>query len=150
MRRSPSCFKLSPLARIYASALALGVLALGNSVRAQAADYVWIEGEAPTSINVTPSNVGVARPQFLSGNKWLHITLDSGAVEKEAPEDGVLLTYKFNLPTAGNHESGTVSVTKVRGRLPVASRRWRSGPMSLTTCSQPTSLNFRSGQMSSG
>jgi hypothetical protein len=103
MRRSLNRFTTLPRTRLCASAMALAVFALGNSARAQAADYVWLEGEAPSSINVTPSSDGVARPEFLSGGKWLHINLDSSAVEKNAPEDGVTLSYKFNLAAGGKH-----------------------------------------------
>jgi len=70
---------------------------------ADAADYVWIEGEA-AQVNYKPNIAGWGNKHFLSGAKWLHISLDADKVEKNVPADGVLLKYPFTLSKAGTYE----------------------------------------------
>lgn len=69
----------------------------------QAPDFVWIEGEsAKTSHKVNIAGWG--RPQFLSEGKWLHLSVDQGNVEKEVPEEGILLQYDFTVLKVGRYE----------------------------------------------
>jgi beta-galactosidase len=70
----------------------------------QAADYVWLEGEKPSSKNYPCRTAGVERSQFLSGNAWLVADLDAGKVQKECPREGILLGYDFTTPSTGNYE----------------------------------------------
>ncbi|HEY7422997.1 MAG TPA: sugar-binding domain-containing protein, partial [Gemmataceae bacterium] len=66
-------------------------------------DYVWIEGEA-AQVNFKPNIAGWGNKHFLSGDKWLHISVDAGKVEKEVPAEGILLKYPFTLKKAGPYE----------------------------------------------
>lgn len=79
------------------------------SARGQAntAPFVWLEGEAPTTIapaTLKPEITDVGAPKLLSGAKWLHISIEGKDVEKQAPEDGIVLTYNATTPQAGEYE----------------------------------------------
>lgn len=77
--------------------LVLGLaLTTGLNLAAQAAApaFVWLEGEsARTTFKVDIGGWG--RPQFLSGSNWLHVSVEEGRVEKDVPEEGILLEYVF-------------------------------------------------------
>jgi len=65
--------------------------------------FVWLEGEsAQTTFKVNLAGWG--RPQFLSASNWLHISVDENKVEKEMPDEGILLEYRFLSPKAGRYE----------------------------------------------
>jgi hypothetical protein len=66
-------------------------------------DYVWIEGEAG-QVNIKPNIAGWGNKHFLSGEKWLHISVDADKIEKTVPAEGVLLKYPFTLSKAGDYE----------------------------------------------
>ena len=72
--------------------------------RLLAQEYVWIEGEKPSSINFKANLSGWGNKQFLSQEKWLQIAVDQGKVEKEVPAEGILVKYVFTLPKAGKYE----------------------------------------------
>jgi hypothetical protein len=61
------------------------LLALCIASASQAADYVWLEGETPSSKNYPCGPAGVERPQFLSGGAWLSVSLDRAKIERSAP-----------------------------------------------------------------
>jgi beta-galactosidase len=83
-------------------ALALAVVAASNAL---AADYVWIEGEKPTSKNYDAARpAGVEKAQFLSEEKWLSVNIPPEKVDKDCPKDGVLIGYDFEAPSAGKYE----------------------------------------------
>jgi hypothetical protein len=68
-------------------------------------DYVWLEAEAFTSSNVTNPNIGGwGHPEWLSGDRWLQISIDADKLDKELPGDGALLTYDFNAPKQAWYE----------------------------------------------
>ncbi|MHB8969363.1 MAG: glycosyl hydrolase 2 galactose-binding domain-containing protein [Pirellulaceae bacterium] len=69
-----------------------------------AADFVWIEGEQPTSVNVEVKREGWGNQQFLSNEHWLSLSLDSQQVEKDVPAEGVLIQYAFNMDQAGEYD----------------------------------------------
>lgn len=71
---------------------------------ARAGDFVWVEGEAPASINVKPNLAGWGRKEFLSGEKWLHLSVDADKVEREVPAGGVLIRYDVPVKAAGAYE----------------------------------------------
>ncbi len=75
--------------------------AMSVSLSAASADFVWLEGEAPTSINVQPDINASGRPGLLSGGKWLTVHMDAGDVEKQTPAEGVLIAYAFSLDGGG-------------------------------------------------
>jgi beta-galactosidase len=72
--------------------------------RSAAADYVWIEGEAPASASVNPKTDGWGNKHFLSGESWLHYQIDANKVEKETPVDGITLKYTFRAPKEAKYE----------------------------------------------
>jgi len=68
-----------------------------------AADYVWIEGENPTTSNFEVKGVGWGNKQYLSKEAWVHVVIDKD-IEKTAPAGGVVLGYDFEAPSAGRYE----------------------------------------------
>jgi beta-galactosidase len=90
-----------PVSMLFASLIAG---AAGFAGAGQAADYVWLEGEKPSSKNYPCGPAGVERSQFLSGEAWLLVSLDPAKVEKECPKEGILIGYDFEAPSAGNYE----------------------------------------------
>ncbi|MGA2499184.1 MAG: glycoside hydrolase family 2 TIM barrel-domain containing protein [Tepidisphaeraceae bacterium] len=80
------------------------LLALLAALRATAADYVWIEGESPTSRNIDLKPAGAGNPQWLSGQQWLSVNIAPADVPKAVPKDGVLLGYEFKTLSAGKYE----------------------------------------------
>src|SRR5690349_4286223 len=88
--------------------LVLAGLRAGRSARAAGPEaFVWLEGEAVASISpdkLTVKRDGWGRKEFLSGEKWLHVSIDAGNVERYTPVEGVLLTYPFTTREAGRYE----------------------------------------------
>ncbi len=78
------------------------VLAVASRLPAQ--DCAWIEAEKPAAINVKPNIAGWGNKDFLSGGKWLQISIDAGKVDKEVPAAGILIEYPFTLQKAGKYE----------------------------------------------
>ncbi len=62
--------------------------------------YVWIEGEAPTTINVA-RDVRDGDPAVISGGQWLQHSLDEGQLDQLG--DGLQLSYDFTAPAAGEY-----------------------------------------------
>ncbi|MCY3017914.1 MAG: hypothetical protein NTW87_02630 [Planctomycetota bacterium] len=79
-------------------------LALLLAARAWSADYVWLEGEAPTTKPADAKSAGAGNAQYLSQQKWLDINIEAAKVEKAVPKDGILVGYEFEAPTAGKYE----------------------------------------------
>lgn len=82
---------------------ALSILVLATS-RLPAQDYVWLESDKPAAINVKPLIAGWGNKQFLSGEQWLQVSIEAGKVEKEVPEEGVLIQYPFTVKKEGKYE----------------------------------------------
>lgn len=67
--------------------------------------FVWLEGEAPAKVaGIKPNMTGWGRKDFLSGERWLHVSMDPAAVEKELPAEGGLLEYAFTTPQDATYE----------------------------------------------
>jgi beta-galactosidase len=65
--------------------------------------FVWLESEsAKTSFKASIGDWG--RPQFLSAGNWIHISVDEDKVEKEVPEQGIVLEYSFQGPKTARYE----------------------------------------------
>src|SRR3712207_7379743 len=45
-----------------------------------------------------------SRKQFLSGEKWLQVSVDASNVEREMPADGMVLSYSFSVGRAEKYE----------------------------------------------
>lgn len=71
---------------------------------AQAADFVWMEGEKPSRKNYPCGPAGVEKTQFLSQGAWLSVSLDAAKIARECPKEGVLLDYDFEITAAGEYE----------------------------------------------
>src|SRR5687768_10833728 len=89
------------------------ILALSLAVSGAAGaqnDFVWIEGQNTTSINVQNDKVktetsGWGNKQFLSGESWFQVKVENPAdVDKVVPDDGIILSYKLTAPKAGKYE----------------------------------------------
>ncbi len=87
--------------------LALTFAALLSSKAGQAAEpapFVWIEAElpGPGSFPIKPADA--ARPDWLSGGKWLFLNVDAKDTAKQLPADGAVFKYPFAAPAAGSYE----------------------------------------------
>jgi Glycosyl hydrolases family 2/Glycosyl hydrolases family 2, TIM barrel domain len=71
---------------------------------AHAADFVWIEGEKPDSANVKFNAGGWGNKHFLSGESWLHLSIDADKVAREVPAEGIFLGYDFTLAKEAKYE----------------------------------------------
>jgi len=73
-----------------------------TSIAALAAEvppFVWLEGEAPTAINVRVREEGVGHPHFLSERQWLRVGIEAESVEKDAPKDAPKVTMRKRIPS---------------------------------------------------
>ena len=93
------------------SALSLPLLFLGALCLAVAAasqqrphSFAWMESETPVTANVKFQAAGWGHEEFLSGRKWLQVSIDADKVEKELPPRGAVLEYGFQAATAGRYE----------------------------------------------
>lgn len=82
----------------------LSILILSSINSNAASEYVWIEGENTANINVKPNIAGWGHKEFLSGEKWLHLSIDADKVDKGVPSDGAIIQYNFTIPKAGKQE----------------------------------------------
>ena len=62
--------------------LALIALLAPTIARAQKS-ALWVEGENPASANLKPAISGWGHQEFLSGQKWLQVSIEADKVEKE-------------------------------------------------------------------
>ncbi len=69
-----------------------------------AADFAWIEGEQPTSINVALTAAGGGNQQFLSAEKWLSLNFEGPQVDQDVPAEGVLIQYELTLDQDSHSE----------------------------------------------
>jgi len=74
------------------------------SAAAEPADFVWLEGEQPTSANVKANLAGWGHAEFLSNGKWLSLSIDAAKVDAEVPGDGALLQYAFTIAKDARYE----------------------------------------------
>ena len=79
------------------------IFALARSAHA-AADYVWVEGEAPAKANVKWTSAGSSHADWLSGGKWLTFSMDEGNIAKELPDEGAVFEYALPVETDGKQE----------------------------------------------
>jgi len=78
--------------------------ALCLTTAAMADDYLWLEGESPTSKNYDAKAAGWGNKEFLSQEAWLNVSIDADKVDAECPKEGILLGYEFAAPSAGRYE----------------------------------------------
>lgn len=82
----------------------LFLLSFCLSLSAGATNDCWFEAEYPKTINFNAKPEGAARPHFLSGQQWLRISVEKDHVEKEVPDQGILLDYDLEIPSQGDRE----------------------------------------------
>src|ERR1035437_7867848 len=68
------------------------------------AEYVWIEGEAPSQNPLNAPSAGVERSQYLSEGKWLFLNIPAKEVAQKVPAEGALVGYAFEVKKAGKYE----------------------------------------------
>ena len=75
------------------------------------AETVWIESEntasntaKPIEGKLTVTAAGWGNTQFISGGTWFHVSADAGNVEAVVPQNGLVMSYKFNTAKAGNYQ----------------------------------------------
>ncbi len=69
------------------------------------ADFVWMEGEKPSTSNYEKYDVtNWAGHAYLSEGKWLRIQIPAGVAGKVVPTGGIILGYDFLAPSAGKYE----------------------------------------------
>ncbi|MBI2299151.1 MAG: hypothetical protein HYU66_09460 [Armatimonadetes bacterium] len=102
-----------------------------------AADYVWLESEQAAASTVELKPAGWGRAEFLSGGTWCQVGVEADKVEATLPADGYLLSYKVELPRAGEYEVwNRLGYEFVRSPFDwrIDQGEWRrSGPDELTT-----------------
>jgi len=127
------------------AAVVLSTFGMGSVASAQTGDAVWIEAENTASSNLKIEAAGWGETQFLSGGKWVNVSIDADNVSKELPEGGGLLTYKFDLESSGKHEIwNRVGFEFVRSPFEwrVDGGEWnKSSPDDLTTDLMPNPLD---------
>ncbi|MBM4031369.1 MAG: hypothetical protein FJ291_06230, partial [Planctomycetes bacterium] len=86
----------------------LGPLCLSlalSSFAAQPPAFVWLEGEQPAkATGIATKAAGWGHTEFLSDEKWLHVSVEADKVEKEVPPEGGLLEYAFPAPRDASYE----------------------------------------------
>jgi len=88
------------------SGILLAAALLLSAFRAGAEDYVWIEGESPSSVepqSVKPEIAG-GPDDVVSGGKWLKLTIEEGKVAATLPETGAIFSYPANISKAGDYD----------------------------------------------
>ncbi len=83
--------------------LCLAILA-ASSFAAENADFVWLEGEQPTAVNFKANNSGWGHKEFLSGEKWMHVSVDAAKVDSDVPAGGIVADYAFSIAKDAKHE----------------------------------------------
>ncbi len=68
------------------------------------AEYVWIEGEAPTASSVKVEPSACENAQYLSGGKWLSYAVPPTESEAKVPKDGATFDYEFQIATPGTYQ----------------------------------------------
>ncbi len=83
--------------------MALCVAAFAGRV-AMAADYVWMEGEQPSKTNFKVAGSAWGTKEYLSEESWLNVQIQPDQIEKQVPEEGIILSYDFQAPSAGSYQ----------------------------------------------
>lgn len=79
------------------------MMVLAGTTARGATEYVWLEGENAQVQGAKANVAGWGHKEFLSGEKWLHISVDADAT-RSVPTEGVRITQAFAAPSAGKYE----------------------------------------------
>lgn len=86
-------------------ALAAGcVFGAHEALAAARPAYVWLEGEEPSSTSIEMQRGGWGNARYLSGETWLHCSLDADKVKRDVPEEGVRIAYAFEAARESAYE----------------------------------------------
>src|SRR5687768_13127728 len=83
-------------------------LLLTVTVHAQppAPTYIWLEGEAGVATNFDDKKInraGWGHPEYLSGDKWLNLSVDEKDADSTIPAAGMILQYSLTAPKSGRY-----------------------------------------------
>ena len=74
------------------------------AAREETPAFIWFEAEKPTSENFETNRNGWGNAHYLSEDNWLHFSIGANEVEDKVPEGGVLISYDFDVDSAGEYE----------------------------------------------
>ncbi len=83
-----------------------GLRSLADPPPASAPPFIWVEGEAGVAPGVTEKYIkraGWGHPEYLSGDKWLNVSVDDKDVDSAVPTGGIVLQYSLDAPKAGSY-----------------------------------------------
>lgn len=81
--------------------LLVGLLAVAAG---HAAEFAWIESEAPTAKSGPSSPGAWGTKEFLSGQTGINVEVAPDKLKSDVPADGIQLGYDFTLAAAGRYE----------------------------------------------
>lgn len=84
-------------------AIVLQMWLLQVPVTAESGAYVWLEGESGSSA-FDVQRGGWGHPEFLSEERWIHVSVEADQVEGGLPEGGIVIDYDFEIEKAGAYE----------------------------------------------
>ena len=91
------------LSQKFAALCMMLTMAVSVPALAQKNGTIWLEGESAV-VNVKPNIAGWGHTEFLSGKKWLHLSIDENKIETDHPAGGISLKWKLNAPQSANYE----------------------------------------------
>lgn len=89
--------------RFIIAALVVGLLSPAIT-NAAPIPFIWIEAEQPGPGSFPTKPADAARPDWLSGGKWLFLHVEAKDVAKQLPPDGAVLKYPFTAPVDAKYE----------------------------------------------
>ena len=84
--------------------LPLLVLGIASALLA-AQEYVWLEGDSPTTATAKFETSGRGHAEYLSGGTWLPGSIEPKDLEANTSAQGAVLSYDFMAKAAGDHEA---------------------------------------------
>ena len=79
------------------------LVSTGATRRQNSPDFVWLEAEQATA-NIALEAKGWGKKEFLSGEKWVQVSIEADKVERAIPEAGAVLRYDVTIPTGTTYE----------------------------------------------
>ncbi len=84
--------------------VAFAATLLCTAGRAAEPSFVWIEAEQPGPGSYATKPADAARPNWLSGGKWLFVNVEPHDATKQFPVGGAILKYPFTAPVDATYE----------------------------------------------
>ncbi|WP_395141817.1 hypothetical protein, partial [Armatimonas sp.] len=89
--------------RFFLFLLLLLLFSTGATRQQNNPDFVWLEAEQATA-NIALEAKGWGHKEFLSGEKWVQVSIEADKVEKAVPEGGAVLRYDITIPKGATYE----------------------------------------------